>query len=89
MPKLKSLTTRTGVSFGLSMLLVLILILELAAGYLYWYKNLAAQQPLEKPDNVVRVDLPGYRKVIQYLDDLQAFAPDGRARELGNPFLYR
>lgn len=89
MSKLKSLTTKSGVSIGLSVLIVLILLVEILGAYLYWYKNLDAQASESAQDHVVRVDMPGYRRIIQYLDEVDSFTPDERARDLGNPFLYR
>jgi hypothetical protein len=73
----------------LSLVIVLVIALELAAAYFFWYRNLEVTAAPTVGDSVVRVDLPGYRNVIQFLDSLVVFTPNNAADDLGSPFVFR
>lgn len=73
----------------LSLVIIIVICLELAAAYAFWYNNLEPETIQTGSDSVVRVDLPGYRSVIQFLDGLVVFEPNDTADDLGSPFLYR
>jgi hypothetical protein len=80
---------RTNIPVLLSIIIVIVVILELAGVYFFWYRSLDVKVTEPGSENIVRVDLPGYRNVIQFLDSLVAFEPSDEAEELGSPFLYR
>lgn len=73
----------------LSIVLVLVIVLELVAVYLFWFQNLKVKIPDSARDNVVRVDLPGYRATIQFLDNINQFDPNPDDSQIPNPFVYR
>lgn len=63
----------------LSTLLLLVIILELCAVYFFWLQYLKVEVPPVSTDSVVKVNLPGYRSTIQFLDKLNQFAPGAGA----------
>lgn len=73
----------------MSLLIIAVILLEVAAAYFFWYRNLEATTIQANGDSIVRVDLPGYRSVIKLLDTLVAFEPDNEAADLGSPFIFR
>ena len=87
--KINSKFGKTSVPVLLSILIVMVILLELAGAYLFWYGNIQPAEAEHGSENVVRVDLPGYRKVIEFLDSLVAFEPSDEASQEGSPFIYR
>jgi hypothetical protein len=84
-----NISLRTSIPMILSVIIVLVILLELAAAYFFWYSNLEAEPSQAAGESIVRVDLPGYRSVIQFLDSLVVFEPDNAAGETGSPFIFR
>jgi hypothetical protein len=91
MPNLsnKPIKLKIGLRTALSLLLVLVFILEAYLAYESWYSNLQAAPAPVSQGRVVRVNLTGYRNIIQMLDGMEAFTPDTRAQDLGTPFRFR
>ena len=71
------------------MLIVGVILVELLAAYVFWYRSIEVKEAQIANDSVVRVDLPGYRKVILFLDRLETYIPDNDADVVGSPFIYR
>jgi hypothetical protein len=80
---------KISVSAFLSMIIVFVLLAELAGAYFIWWRNIQTVTVETAYDNIVRVDLPGYRSVIQKLDDFLTYQPQDSASQYGNPFIYR
>lgn len=73
----------------LSLLILGVIVVELLASYFFWYSNMQPKEVTVSTDSVVRVNMTGYRKVVEFLDDLATYTPDTRAQEVGSPFIYK
>ena len=74
------------VSFVLSMITVLTILVELYLAYIYLYPNLNVSDESIQTRDIVRVDLKAYQKTIDLLNKLETYQPGPLGLQRTNPF---